>query len=1210
MSSIRSQSKFTETQNNFDRKMPMRRKNQKSAKGVASRQKFNSNKKTGVKHLTRATKCAAIRNSCNNAKKDCVASFYSSDNDIALRDKSNTICSNINKHKSNKSISYYANDLQHITENPSSGFISHIVFDAARNRYIKLNVENRNLSEFYKRTVNRTMLPNVWVTQTPINRDHRLFLDLDLGKCKSTIFQDEKKILKLINYCKQVANKLFHRSSHVFIQYNKKSNGVHLVFRDIIIKSNIYDCEISVAGGDTKKTFGNLTSRLIRKLFVNEIKDALHEDEEFKDIDFADIVDLSGGIRIPFCGKTNTVDGKVTIDASSRYICVTSEFKPVKGRNQAEIAYNQDIYNFKGTHEYPENTMDKLRDLYYQNQIRYTLDYSKNIYGKKFNLGTTEVPIAFNFDKKWIRIAFETIARKGWLNSFKSWWHYSCCMKSFCRSEDEKTIFKIWDRVCQKTAGYDKYNNEKMWKSMKMDMNTHTKFESILRQYFRYEIESPSFEHDLKHAKPSRMAYRLFDAAKKDIELLKVKKSQIKFRHISECSMIYDSFHQGEDIFIKSDTGTGKTWFLKKLLRKNKFKALSISPRQTFSQDFAKKLDFTSYLGTGKDRFKAERLIISLESLHRLERFDYDCIILDEVNAVLQQLSSPFISYSRNIDIFCSLIEKCKQVICLDANLDDRVINRITSHRNRSYKVFENVFKSRKNEVIELQNSKQELFLKVRDACVARKRFIVYTNSKKMSNIMKDYIESLNTSGKFSSDNTIFISPNYEQYHEGDRNARILLCNSETGNDTSDVNELWSKYDIIIYTSVIETGISFDKKNHFDCGFAYLTNLSTSVCSTLQMKDRVRHLADNKHYIYIDQVDAECKGIITSRKEIEKRLTTPTFKHYTKFLQADIEKERLTFKKTWFYNLVVDNIMIANWDRKEYFKYLVKHFKASGITMTLAKRASVEKMDPLLDSINEFISQLGRTRKDKDAHLISMAALPQDPDHCEGFHDSEKFNIWSTYHDFYGEECNDVEFIKKFGNSKVRHRFNNVCEYLQNKDRYIEHLKGKVNCDEICNTKIAKNYSRLISNQNKVVALELLEICQFMSLDDFGSIDADQLFEILKENIKRVQDLCSRYVRKSIFIDKSHHFKVAEKLIMKQNEYLACVMRVINSVLFDVFGVRIVKRKNRLEYYIKFNLPCRTEEQVNELRQKLIDRSGKFSAPISVSDKFDTSVLM
>jgi hypothetical protein len=55
---------------------------------------------------------------------------------------------------------------------------------------------------------------------------------------------------------------------------------------------------------------------------------------------------------------------------------------------------------------------------------------------------------------------------------------------------------------------------------------------------------------------------------------------------------------------------------------------------------------------------------------------------------------------------------------------------------------------------------------------------------------------------------------------------RILFLNRDVSdaekiNIVSNVDEQWSKYDVVIYTPSVCMGVSYDKLNHFDAIYAY-----------------------------------------------------------------------------------------------------------------------------------------------------------------------------------------------------------------------------------------------------------------------------------------------------------------------------------------------------------------------------------------------------
>lgn len=65
-----------------------------------------------------------------------------------------------------------------------------------------------------------------------------------------------------------------------------------------------------------------------------------------------------------------------------------------------------------------------------------------------------------------------------------------------------------------------------------------------------------------------------------------------------------------------------------------------------------------------------------------------------------------------------------------------------------------------------------------------------------------------------------------------------------------DINVEWAKYQCVGFTPLCLYGVSYDNIHAmFDLGFAYLTNVTTTVIQSMQALRRVRHLADGHLYV-------------------------------------------------------------------------------------------------------------------------------------------------------------------------------------------------------------------------------------------------------------------------------------------------------------------------------------------------------------------------
>jgi len=69
--------------------------------------------------------------------------------------------------------------------------------------------------------------------------------------------------------------------------------------------------------------------------------------------------------------------------------------------------------------------------------------------------------------------------------------------------------------------------------------------------------------------------------------------------------------------------------------------------------------------------------------------------------------------------------------------------------------------------------------------------------------------------------------------------------------DFDDVNEAWANVDILIYTSTISTGCSFELL-HFTCVFGYFSSMSTDYKIAIQMMGHVRNVLTREYHIFIN----------------------------------------------------------------------------------------------------------------------------------------------------------------------------------------------------------------------------------------------------------------------------------------------------------------------------------------------------------------------
>lgn len=289
---------------------------------------------------------------------------------------------------------------------------------------------------------------------------------------------------------------------------------------------------------------------------------------------------------------------------------------------------------------------------------------------------------------------------------------------------------------------------------------------------------------------------------------------------------------------IKSPCNTGKTKLLGKVINEFKIqKVLFISYRRSLSKEFTNIFDNINLKSYLNNDFCSDKLVCQIESLYKLIRYwstsnnnqvlSYDLVILDEVESILNHYSSSTIIDKENTyNIMCNIIKSSKKIIAFDSDYSGRSHDYIHSFGN----------------VITLENTinkDPKHFIFMGDESEFKKR--IETDLKHKKNIVLASM-SLNKANEY-----------YKIFNKSYKTVIYTSKNSNELNKISNVNKVWVKYQLIIYTSVVESGIDFNVK-HFDKLYAILSLKSTSPRGLLQMISRIRHINDNNIYTFTNNM--------------------------------------------------------------------------------------------------------------------------------------------------------------------------------------------------------------------------------------------------------------------------------------------------------------------------------------------------------------------
>lgn len=367
---------------------------------------------------------------------------------------------------------------------------------------------------------------------------------------------------------------------------------------------------------------------------------------------------------------------------------------------------------------------------------------------------------------------------------------------------------------------------------------------------------------------------------------------------------------------IKSGMGTGKTQFLKKLIE-SKFaskRIIYLSHRQTFTSNIYgtfKELGFHNYMVKTDRLFEYDKIIIQIDSLtHLLKEEDntiksFDFVIIDEIESILNHLSSPTLETKR--DVVCMILEifikNAKWVLGMDADFGNRAYDFITQIREKP-KCIINTFVNNKRRFMFNENFELRMHQIIEDI-KNKKNIVIISLSKNM------------------------IDTIYEKILAYKKKIKIIRYTSMTDDkdkkELEDVNNIWINYRVVMYSPSVEAGVDFNVKSYFNRIYCFLNNGSCSPRSLLQMIGRIRYPTDdNIRCCYDKTIYTNKNKYIPTLDEIENIMVhnDALVNNKTYVHKHDNVYEIIT-KKTAFTKLMAHNYL-ENYEKQIHFMSILK----------------------------------------------------------------------------------------------------------------------------------------------------------------------------------------------------------------------------------------------------------------------------------------------
>jgi hypothetical protein len=403
--------------------------------------------------------------------------------------------------------------------------------------------------------------------------------------------------------------------------------------------------------------------------------------------------------------------------------------------------------------------------------------------------------------------------------------------------------------------------------------------------------------------------------------------------------------HDVSVIVEKSPMGTGKTFQIKKYMDTyNPKRCLYLSPRIIFANNIEGEFKDYNFVNYKEDSFnsKCDRVICSIESIHRLNDQVYDLIIMDESETILNTFTSPTLKKIKNcLDSFQTIIKNSGKLICMDAFTSSRTTNFINNiiPPNRKKLLRINEFKPVARIAYELPSGKA-LIRKIKDKLQQGKKCVVATASnsycQSVLENLSEFITEHNKTYKFYEANTSDIDK-----------KDVLKC-----------RDAWSNIDLLLYTPTITVGVNFDIPDVFDYLYIYGSDLTTTCRDMFQSSMRIRHIKSNVMF-YTFYKSHNHDGFL-SKDKIEETLNQRKDLLYQQALEWDNEANKQETK--WLKDIVVSSIFERNLSSHFYDMLFKQYLKELNYTHKIISK--VKSYDQSKGSKGGYIDIGNYTNKD------------------------------------------------------------------------------------------------------------------------------------------------------------------------------------------------------------------------------------------------------
>lgn len=311
------------------------------------------------------------------------------------------------------------------------------------------------------------------------------------------------------------------------------------------------------------------------------------------------------------------------------------------------------------------------------------------------------------------------------LKDRQKWLNFTYCMKALNKPD-------IWHEYSKKAYDYNEWNDKIEQENQKIYNASHgTKYtDTAFNSFFKKE--------DVKKMKLRPIPENIIKPTE-----------TINRRYIQDMDKpsIYNISEKC--IFIKSDTGTGKTASFNHFIKETANNFISLTLRQTLAETQYNDMSETGLMVKHYEiqpQFNnGDNIICQLDSITKININKIDIknyvLFLDEADALLSYMCTSSTLKKILYPVFkflCLILQQCKKIICTDKSLSDTVINFIKHVTGETeYKFIKNDFKNWDGVEAKIWHTEKDIMNDMKQ----HKNFITATDERRQQVVLNDTLQ-------------------------------------------------------------------------------------------------------------------------------------------------------------------------------------------------------------------------------------------------------------------------------------------------------------------------------------------------------------------------------------------------------------------------------------------------------------------------------------